>query len=397
VTGLSRKLAVLTTSGVIAGLAALLAYQLIERDRGEAVAFVDNTAEVQALFTARAAEVGAAPPAASVSALVREPFDEETARTTLFRMLQHSKRYVYDPVCHVWQRPNLAQRQPFPEHPDGAWVSRTNSAGFRKDRELSDAPPDLRILVAGDSHTAGVVPNHECFPDVLEELLVAADPERSVEGLNAGIGGTAPYSYLGMLERHKDELQPDVFVVTLYGGNDFQGVLSLHRYFNRLPAPTFGPYGGQRIVKALPSTGLLGQQLSQIAYFLDNPDDVEVSIGAVRAITDELQRQCDEAGIHLVCLFLPAAWDVRPELLEEEMAAALDKVAFGREDLELSARLGDRWLAYLEERGIDHLDLRPVLREVEELCYWRSDLHLNTRGHRAVAEALAPLIDRALD
>jgi lysophospholipase L1-like esterase len=424
----------MTTSGVVSGFGAFFAYQLLDRDGGPPVQFVDNTEQVRALFDARAAEVQAAPLPLTVDAtttmsapttltptnvagsepepeptdpepvdpepaalatppgLVRETIDEETARTALFRLLQYTKKYHYEPVAHLWQHPSLEQRQPFPEHPDGGWTNRTNALGFRKDHEVRKEPPDVRILVSGDSHTAGMVPNDESFPNVLEELLGAGDPQRTFEGLNAGIGGTAPYSYLGMLELWKDELTPDVFVVTFYGGNDFKGVLSLHRYFNRLPSPTFGPYGGQRLTKRLPSTGLLGQQLAQVAFFLDNPDDVVVSREAVRGVTLELQRQCDEAGIRLVCVYLPPAHDVQPQFHAEDMRAALEKLEFEPDVLEISDRLAGEWLAFLEEQEIELLDLRPVLRAIDEPCYWLSDLHLNTRGHRAVAEALAPIV-----
>ncbi len=395
---LKRKLAVMTTSGVLSGLGAFLVFERLDRDGAGPLRLVDNTEEIRELLDTRYTQsvVLAAEPlalaAAPASALVREPFDEETARTTLFRLLQYSNKYHFDPVAHVWQHASLEQRQPFPEHPEGGWTTRTNALGFRKDQELRESSPDVRILVAGDSHVAGMVPNSESFPNVLEALLTEADPTRTFEGLNAGIGGTAPYSYLGILERHKDALAPDVFIVTLYGGNDFKGILSLHRYFNRLPSPTFGPHGGSRLVKSLPGTGLLGQQLLQVAHFLDNPHDEPVSAATVNAVTAEMQRQCEEAGIQLVCVYLPPAHDVQPRLFEEQMVAALEVAKLPREGLAISERLADSWLAFLAERGIVHVDLRPALRAVDEPCYWLSDLHLNTRGHRVLAEALVPLV-----
>ena len=49
-------------------------------------------------------------------------------------------------------------------------------------------------------------------------------------------------------------------------------------------------------------------------------------------------------------------------------------------------------LEFCEERGVDHLNLEPLLtehlRETGERYYWRYDAHWNETGHRIVADAL---------
>jgi hypothetical protein len=97
--------------------------------------------------------------------------------------------------------------------------------------------PALRILVTGDSHTDGVCNNSESFTNLLEAELSAAHPGEAIEALNAGKGAYSFYNYLGVLERLLP-LRPDVFVVAVYGGNDFVESLALRHTFEHGAPPT---------------------------------------------------------------------------------------------------------------------------------------------------------------
>jgi hypothetical protein len=126
----------------------------------------------------------------------------------------------------------------------------------------------VRVLVTGDSHTEGVCTNAESFTHLLEGALADARPGAAVEAINSGLSGYNLYNYLGVLEKGR-ALGPDVFVVTVYGGNDFAAAVQLYRYFERMP-----PY--ERAPHSLRSsfldgglwTGAVAQELNQVAYFL---------------------------------------------------------------------------------------------------------------------------------
>jgi lysophospholipase L1-like esterase len=401
-TSVQKRLLVAIVSGGATALLAWFALDQLRARQAQPLRFVDNTHIMEDLLESRRVDRPEPPevPAELRPDLiylpppVREPIDEELARTKLFRMLKKDKQYVFQPDTLVWWRGGIRADRPFPEHPSGRMPTYTNAMGFHKDEEVLAEAPDLRILVAGDSHTSGVVPNAESFPNVLEVLLRDSQPRRSVEALNAGVPGTSLYNYLGMFEFLGAQLEPDVFVVAVYGGNDFMGLLNLHRFFNRLPAPKFKPYGGQnqKKVKAL---GPLGQQLGQVAYFLDNPGDVELSMDAVASITNEIRVQCEAAGTRLICLYIPPPYDVQPQYFRDQVDPAVETLGLPREGLGVSDQLADAWLAFLERSGIPFIDLRPLYAAADESCYWQVDLHINVLGHRIAAEALAPLVERA--
>ena len=51
----------------------------------------------------------------------------------------------------------------------------------------------------------------------------------------------------GVLEKHANRLSPDVFLLGVYGGNDFYEAVPQLRFFNRLPPPARDQSLEQRI------------------------------------------------------------------------------------------------------------------------------------------------------
>lgn len=92
--------------------------------------------------------------------------------------------YQYDPDIGHRFIPNLKLRVPTES---GGYLLRTNSIGFRNDKEFGNEPGRRRILIFGDSFTAGDgVSNGHRYSDVLERLLGA----EAVEIHNFGLSGT---------------------------------------------------------------------------------------------------------------------------------------------------------------------------------------------------------------
>ena len=365
--------------------------------RDDVVPLLRKRSEEAARRTSRAAGDGTEDGTGAESAvgLLREPIDEATARK-LFPTLQGT-RTTWDPDCFFRYLGPRRLPMKFGEHPAGTFPVVTNALGMREDDEPLAEPPDLRVLVTGDSHTDGVCPNEESFANVLEASLAARAPGRVVECLNAGTGGYGPYHYVGVFERLK-HLAPDVFVVALYGGNDFADGLVLQRYFHRRPPAAFGPHKPRPLMEnGGPFKSWAAQDLLQVTYFLNNPSDVAVAGEVACDVADELERQCAEVGTELICVYVPPPSRGQPHRFEVGLRAATEILGVDPEVDLVSDRIADAWLAHLAERGIAHLDLRPAFRETEEVLYWRSDLHLSTAGHRKVAELLEPLVAPLLE
>ena len=422
-----RKLLLATLSTAV-GLA--VAYGILQsRSEPETVALVDNSEELSRLLeerqggaveqpggpegseppaepTTAAGEAGPAAPSAEEEALlavlspdaplVREPLDEAVA-AKLYPSLQDGKggRIFYDPDSYFWEQSGLRRRLKFEEHPDRVWFIPTNDLGFRKAVPVLEQQPDLRILVSGDSHTAGVVPTEEAFMHLLEARLASERSGEVVEALNAGKGGYAFYNYLGVLEKFLD-LDPDVYVVAAFGGNDFIGSVGTFRYFNRLrPARQRRPFREKLWRKELDqNVALVAQGLNQVVAFAKRPDDIEVAEAAACQVLGRIIEVCEAEGIRFVFVYIPPLLDAQPHLIQETLDTMTERFLLSPEELGVADRIADGVLAFLESRSAVAVDMRPAYRASEVPCYWMRDHHINTEGHRLIADALEPLLAR---
>jgi lysophospholipase L1-like esterase len=104
---------------------------------------------------------------------------------------------------------------------DGRWRFKINNKGFRDDKDyIYEKPTDtLRVLLLGDSHTAGFeVDQDQTYASVLEKSL----RQRGIraEVLNTGISGFGTAEELAYLENEGVRYSPDVVVVAFFA-NDY--------------------------------------------------------------------------------------------------------------------------------------------------------------------------------
>jgi hypothetical protein len=300
----------------------------------------------------------------------------------------------YDPWCYYARLPLTDVRVEWPEHPRGAWRLVSNADGLREDGEIARERPDLRVLVTGDSHTDGWCDNAESFANLLEAELARRNPGRSVEVLNAGNAGYSFHNYLGVLAKWR-ALAPDVFVVCVYGGNDFRDVLAPAAYFRREPPWPFPEEEQEEVAlgRKLSIAGMTNAFRS-LFYFRRHPEGAERALADALELCGEMSAACRALGTRCVVLYLPTAVDVDRELRPELFRRWIRKLGFSEEDLAIHARLGERLLADLRAAGVETLDLTEALRARGEPCYWERDLHLNLVGHAVVAGVLVPVVER---
>lgn len=337
---------------------------------------------------------GVGEPPAAWTPLQRVPIGQELAGKfypALERELDRpTPRKNYCPMAYFANAPGWGMRVIWEEHPRKHWDIRYSQAGFRNPYEPSDTPPTLRVVLCGDSHIEGVVPYRETVAALLEKGLREADPEASVEVLNGASGGYDFYNYLGFLERSL-HLRPDVFVVVVYGGNDFSGMVPIHAYFERVLVQLSSRELRERTQELLPAqAGAVAQGILQIAQFAEVPQNAEFALdGAVRAMR-ELDALARAHGVDLVCAYLPPQHDARPQDMAADLVRVKEALGFDEEDLGLTERLAERWLTQMSAAGIEVVDLRPALRGTEERAYWEDDHHINTHGSWLVAREILP-------
>ena len=259
--------------------AALVTIRLFPERRPNAVGFTNNVAEVEALLAGRAGSGG--------------HFDAQIPREdaeTLFK--SDPARFVWDPYCYYVYKPGLVETRRWQEHPDRQWERRINVRGLREagDPRVTDAV--LGVLVTGDSHTDGACGNDETFAALLEERLRAREVD--VEVLNTGVVGYSFYNYLGVLRRFLALHEvPDVFVVCVYGGNDFVEVLRPHHYLRGTTPPVRRTDYWDRIDKAKDvSSSFLAQTLAQVVFFQEHPSEFEVALDGADAALSRIVDTC---------------------------------------------------------------------------------------------------------
>ena len=252
--------------------------------------------------------------------------------------------------------------------------------------------PDLRILIAGDSHTDGVCNNSEAFGNLVEARLRSEYPGRRIESLNAGRGGYSFYHYLGTLERFL-YLRPDVFVVGVYGGNDFEDVLTLfHEYNGTMRPPGHGRYE-ELIDKALEiDKRCLAQSFVSLKYFDVYPEQMEVALQASRDITTEILVECLRHSIHPIFVYIPAMSDVEWERDAEVFESVAEVLEISPRGLRSTDVMADSYLAFLRERRVDVIDMREVFAKAGPGNFWLTDQHINLRAQQLIAAELHPLV-----
>ena len=371
-----------------------LGWYLIEaRDEAPDTGLVDDRAEFDSFLRERAER------AESAETPLFGPIPEEDARK-IFAALKSET--VYDPEVYYRRKPNLRNPREFDEHPGGIWTMHTNAAGFREYEELPESP-DARVVVLGDSHTDGACDNEYSFANVLERLLNDRHAGKQIDVVNAGVGSHSFYNYLGGIEKYGRELDPDLIVCAVYGGNDFLGTLRPRHYFLREPLKG----GGQEYISRLNRFRKVaeeradrnyGQAVFQLAYLSAYPEEAALALETAEALTREMAARAEARGIGLVFVYIPPLWDVQLERYEPEPERLFEALRTDEEGALANADgLADRWLAVVAELGLPVIDLRPSFRASEEDLYWFRDYHINLLGQRRVAEALLPLVDARLE
>ncbi|MBI1382554.1 MAG: hypothetical protein GC161_15870 [Planctomycetaceae bacterium] len=377
---------------VSAGLAVALVWSIRPPPPSAEIRFAERTDTQMDTVERRSRELAPAPTALRRK-LPRAALPLDVATILLPIGENNPRGNVYDPVCYYRYQPHLDKYVGLRWHPDGGWALRTNARGLKGAREVFETRPDLRILVVGDSHVDGYCADEETFARRLEGLL-AEHAGGTVECLNAGHGGYAFYQYVGALELHA-ELEPHVFVLAVYTGNDFVESLVLRRYYaGILERGILGENTKYRAEYPWLTGGFLGQYLRQVLHFRANPQNEAIAVETVVVACLEMADRCRERGILFLPMILPSAPEVQPDRIDVDFAAVVERVGLTPRDIFSAARLTQEWTAALATHGIEVLDPRPHLKAAREPLFWPEDYHLSVAGNAAIATWLAAEIEQ---
>jgi lysophospholipase L1-like esterase len=288
-----------------------------------------------------------------------------------------------------------------------------NTRGFN-DTEWRPNPSDVfRIIALGDSFAFGVVGYQDNFLTRLEGDL-AARLGRPVEVANLGLPSMQPREYLQILVDDGLALRPDLILLCLYSGNDFQpsptesrfdarnwrvvGFVSrvaryaAERDFRTSAAPVAGaPVTGNN-APAFTEHGYLQITDALIPLLRREPTaKVERGLRETLALADEIVARARPTPV--VVAVLPSEVQVNPLLREQLLARA--QLAEADLDLDHPARATR---SHFEPQQIPVVDLLGALTAAEQTAptYAPRNTHWNERGNavaaQALADALAPVV-----
>lgn len=314
------------------------------------------------------------------------------------------------------------------------WGMPTNSLGHF-DEEFTARGANPLVAAIGDSFSYGIVPHALHFTTVCEQLVPP------VQVANFGLPAIGPPEYLELLVEEALPLRPDLIVINVFVGNDFErgpaharDVPPWRRVLDGelLYLPVVVP---RLIVLARQERGMRGQ-LGQVAtpesassqrvpldvILQQNPwvqdhtleratfsEEAFLAMECSRAINT-----CSETGTSFETFYatferiLAAAGDIPVAVLllpdEFQVEDPLwDEVERALSHLELDRfRPQRRVSAWLEEKGVPYEDVLPRLRALPlhedglRHAYRKRDTHFNAVGCRVAGEGLAALVSRLL-
>ena len=302
--------------------------------------------------------------------------------------------------------------------------AKSNSWGHRDD-DASQAKRDgvFRILVLGDSFTAGVnVRQEEAYPQVVERLLKARLGD-TVEVVNAGVGGWQPFQYAQYYEYYGAKFNPDLILIGFFVGNDtYDQMRSIEEASTAVAGRRVGrtealsPFIGAKVWiyershtarlvmstvagQALPSgltfrrkncTDFTAQFLVTQTQRLQNhlPKDPGVETLANNAVSQvaRIRAQAGMRAIPVVVAMIPDENQINGELrgriVKEGTPDAYDF------DMPQSMLVG-----MFRKTGIDEvIDLLPAFRR-SGTCMYMNDTHWTPEGHALAAQVLAERLE----
>ena len=278
-----------------------------------------------------------------------------------------------------------------------------NSRGF-KDVEFAKerGPNTRRIAGIGDSFVFGVVPYRYNFLTLLEENLNAKGLDTHYEVLNMGIPQTSAREYVSVLINEALPLRPDLVLIFLFVGNDFQEISrrpALQRSFvvafikflyetrRHLEGNVvYDPLSGyDDDAPTFTAEKFLQLEAGRSEIYIKSNTMFRERFPLVMNYLSESKEVCSRSGIDLVIVVIPDEVQINAQLQEQVvniLSVDKDKVDFALPNTMLTQEL--------RKRGIGYIDLLEPFKTTakEKRLYKLQDTHWNVMGNRLAAALL---------
>ena len=277
-----------------------------------------------------------------------------------------------------------------------------NSGGF-VDIEYEHDKPDstYRIVALGDSFLYGVVPYENNFLTLLDDML--DDDEQDVEVINMGIPDTAPRQYHALFVNEALAYNPDLVLVHIFIGNDFQlseKPKSYARYLFKVLLNLIPEYEGVARSRdrtyddnspTMSEERFAKIQKQRIGVLDPQNQEFRTRIERGLDYIEQIAEIAETRNIKLIVVLIPDVMQIDEELLSE--------ISDQGKHTALDVHHPNNIIRErLEENGIDVIDLLPdMLDSAQRNLYKPYDTHWNIAGNQVAAAIIAREINiRAL-
>ena len=302
-----------------------------------------------------------------------------------------------------------------------------NSAGMRdSNRQINKTNGEKRIAVLGDSFTAGMnVDDKDVFTKILENVLL-----KNAEVLNFGVDGYGPTQEYLLLKSKALHYEPDLVVMVIYMGNDFDDIVGLSDLFDgykrpqavlnkrdkidliNIPIPRTEDRNFRKKDHAcdLPQSHLVNffdkclHELKKNKYVVENmptelrickknPDKQTIdAFNLMRSIVNKTNFLCKKNGCRFMVIAAPTIVQVYNNVFWPKI---VKKYNLNTDNYDLEAP--NKALAKMcEILDIPFLDLTLALRDAArkgDNVYYYENQHWNRKGHHVVAETISKFIE----
>ncbi|MBU0755952.1 MAG: hypothetical protein KJ645_12485 [Planctomycetes bacterium] len=177
------------------------------------------------------------------------------------------------------------------------------------------------------------------------------------------MGGACLYNHLGVIEKY-GEINPDFFIMAVYGGNDFSNMLPFLQYFHHLAMPNLSIEKTLKRQKAARDyRDLYAQEFDQVEVFKTQPLKRILALKAAKAITLEVAKQCRERGIRLMVVYIPGFYQSQPRFIEEEVKPICEILDIEPSDIRINDEIARHYLASIGTDVDSIIDMRKVYTE----------------------------------
>jgi len=319
-----------------------------------------------------------------------------------------------------------------------------NSQGMHDSEHALDKPFDtFRILMLGDSFVHAIqVEEKATSHQVLQNYLNQQDKAGNYEVISAGVTGWGTAQELGYYREQGRNFQPDLVLLMVYLGNDFENNLlgqgltidqvnCYAPYFavcngQLNPEPlTYAPslsdlqnncssfwrsvtngmgklYQNSRLYEQLEPLiisrrprhlfGLDYPSPSWALYIPADEPDVEQAWQVTLGLIKQLQQEVEADGAKFAVVFFPFSVIIELSTLTPQQQEAILKENPAFATIEID-RPNKRLAEFLKQHDIPFLDLTPLMIEYQASqttpLHFAGDLHWTVEGNRFVAETLS--------